>query len=58
MAARQGVRVWLALATVYVVWSFIALAVAVRDLPPFSAMAARHLVAGGLLLVIVGWVRS
>lgn len=54
MAARQGVRVWLALATVYVVWgsTFIALAVAVRDLPPFTAMAARHLVAGGLLLAI------
>jgi len=52
MAARHGVRVWAALATVYVVWgsTFIALAIAVRDLPPFTAMAARHLVAGGLLL--------
>ncbi len=52
MAARHGVRVWAALATVYVVWgsTFIALAIAVRDLPPFTAMAVRHLVAGGLLL--------
>ncbi len=47
-------RVWLALATVYIVWgsTFIALAIAVRDLPPFMAMAVRHLVAGGILLAI------
>ena len=47
-------RVWLALVTVYVVWgsTFIALAITVRDLPPFLAMALRHLVAGGILLAI------
>ena len=52
MAARYGVRVWLALVTVYVVWgsTFIALAIAIRDLPPFLAMSIRHLVAGGVLL--------
>jgi drug/metabolite transporter (DMT)-like permease len=52
MAARHGARVWLALATVYVVWgsTFIALAIAVRDLPPLLAMATRHLIAGGVLL--------
>lgn len=52
MAARYGVRVWLALVTVYLVWgsTFIALAIAIRDLPPFLAMSVRHLVAGGLLL--------
>jgi drug/metabolite transporter (DMT)-like permease len=52
MTARYGVRVWLALATVYVVWgsTFIALAIVVRDLPPFLAMAMRHLAAGALLL--------
>ncbi len=52
MAARYGSRVWLALATVYLAWgsTFIALAIVVRDLPPFLAMSARHLVAGGLLL--------
>jgi drug/metabolite transporter (DMT)-like permease len=54
MGARRDVRVWLALVTVYVVWgsTFIALAIAVRDLPPFLAMAIRHLVAGGVLLVV------
>jgi drug/metabolite transporter (DMT)-like permease len=38
--------------TVYVVWgsTFIALAIAVRDLPPLLAMSARHLVAGAVLL--------
>lgn len=52
MAARYGVRVWLALATIYVVWgsTFIALAIVVRDLPPLLSMSLRHLVAGALLL--------
>ena len=53
MAARHGVRVWLALVTVYLVWgsTFIALAIAIRDLPPFLAMSVRHLIAGTVLLV-------
>jgi drug/metabolite transporter (DMT)-like permease len=40
------------LLTIYVVWgsTFIALAIAVRDLPPFLAMTIRHLFAGALLL--------
>jgi len=44
--------VWLALATIYVVWgsTFIALAITVRDLPPLLSMAIRHLVAGAALL--------
>ena len=52
MAARYPARVWLALLTIYIVWgsTFIAVAIIVRDLPPFLAMAIRHLVAGGLLL--------
>jgi drug/metabolite transporter (DMT)-like permease len=52
MATRQDARVWLALVTVYLVWgsTFIALAVAVRDLPPLLSMALRHLVAGAALL--------
>ena len=52
MAARHGARIWLALATVYVVWgsTFIALAIVVRDLPPLLAMSGRHVVAGGVLL--------
>ena len=54
MAARYGVRVWLALVMVYVVWgsTFIALAIVVRDLPPFLAMSLRHLVAGAVLLAV------
>jgi drug/metabolite transporter (DMT)-like permease len=54
VAARHGVRVWLALLTVYVVWgsTFIALAIVIRDLPPFLAMSVRHLIAGGVLLAV------
>ena len=53
MAARYGVRVWLALVTVYLVWgsTFIALAIVIRDLPPFLSMSVRHLVAGSALLL-------
>jgi len=52
MAGRYGMRVWTALGTVYLVWgsTFVALAIVVRDLPPFLAMSVRHLVAGGILL--------
>lgn len=50
------VRIWAALGTIYVVWgsTFLAIAIVVRDLPPFLSMALRHLVAGALLF---GWVR-
>jgi drug/metabolite transporter (DMT)-like permease len=53
MAARGDARVWLALGTVYLVWgsTFIALAIAVRDLPPLLAMSMRHVVAGAMLLL-------
>jgi len=53
MAARYGVKVWLALVTVYLVWgsTFIALAIVIRDLPPFLSMSVRHLVAGTALLL-------
>jgi drug/metabolite transporter (DMT)-like permease len=52
-------RIWAALATIYVVWgsTFLAIAVAVRDLPPFLSMAMRHLVAGALLFGVVWWRR-
>ena len=45
-------KVWLALATIYLVWgsTFMAVTVAVRDLPPFLSMGIRHLIAGSLLL--------
>jgi drug/metabolite transporter (DMT)-like permease len=53
-----NVRIWAALVTIYVVWgsTFLAIAVAVRDLPPFLSMALRHLVAGALLFAWV-WYR-
>src|SRR4029450_4005370 len=51
-------RVWIALGTIYVVWgsTFLAIAVVVRDLPPFFAMSFRHLIAGSLLFAWV-WFR-
>lgn len=50
--ARLGGRVWLALATIYIVWgsTFMAVTIAVRDLPPLLSMAVRHLAAGAILL--------
>jgi drug/metabolite transporter (DMT)-like permease len=53
-------RIWAALATIYIVWgsTFLAIAVVVRDLPPFLAMALRHLVAGALLFAWVWWRRG
>lgn len=52
MAARPDARIWAALAVVYVAWgsTFVALAIAVRDLPPLLALAMRHFVAGAILL--------
>ena len=52
MAASYGPRVWLALATIYVVWgsTFMAVTIAVRDVPPLFAMGFRHVIAGALLL--------
>jgi drug/metabolite transporter (DMT)-like permease len=52
MATRRDARVWLALVTVYLVWgsTFVALAIVVRDFPPYLSMAMRHLVAGTALL--------
>ena len=45
-------RVWLALGTIYVVWgsTFAAIDLAVRTIPPFFTMSARHLIAGAVLL--------
>ncbi len=52
MAPQLGPRVWLALATIYVVWgsTFMAVTIAVRDLPPLLSMGLRHLAAGTILL--------
>jgi drug/metabolite transporter (DMT)-like permease len=48
-------KVWAALGTIYVVWgsTFLAIAVVIRDLPPFLSMSIRHLAAGAL---VFGWV--
>lgn len=48
-------RIWLALGTIYVVWgsTFLAIAVVVRDVPPFLSMSIRHLTAGALVLTWV-----
>jgi drug/metabolite transporter (DMT)-like permease len=45
-------RVWAALATIYVVWgsTFAAIDLAVRTIPPFLTMSVRHLIAGAVLL--------
>src|SRR5262245_10475240 len=52
MASTYRPRVWLALATIYVVWgsTFMAVTIAVRDVPPLLAMGFRHVTAGALLL--------
>jgi drug/metabolite transporter (DMT)-like permease len=52
VTTHHSPRVWLALATIYVVWgsTFTAITVAVRDLPPLLAMGIRHVTAGTLLL--------
>jgi drug/metabolite transporter (DMT)-like permease len=45
-------RIWAALAIVYVVWgsTFAAIELAVRTIPPFMVMSVRHLIAGTVLL--------
>jgi drug/metabolite transporter (DMT)-like permease len=52
--AAPGLRVWLALGTVYVVWgsTYLGIAVAIESMPPFLMLALRFAIAGGLLL---GW---
>jgi drug/metabolite transporter (DMT)-like permease len=53
-------RIWAALATIYVVWgsTFLAIAVVVRDLPPFLSMALRHLIAGAAVFGFMWWRRG
>ena len=51
MAVSYGPRVWFALATIYVVWgsTFMAVTIAVRDVPPLLAMGFRHVQSGALV---------
>ncbi|MDX6449854.1 MAG: hypothetical protein QOD08_2317 [Gaiellaceae bacterium] len=53
---RVNAAIWLALGTVYVVWgsTYLAIAVAVRTLPPFLMSSARFLLAGA---VLYAWAR-
>jgi drug/metabolite transporter (DMT)-like permease len=53
MAGNLGARVWIALGTIYIVWgsTFMAIDLAVRTIPPFLAMGARHVFAGTVLLL-------
>ena len=48
---RVDAAIWLALGTVYLVWgsTYVAIAVAVRTLPPFLMSSARFLLAGAVL---------
>jgi drug/metabolite transporter (DMT)-like permease len=51
----QGLRVWSALAAVYVVWgsTYLAIRVMVRDIPPLLGAGARFLVAGAVMLAVL-----
>ncbi|HYL39880.1 MAG TPA: EamA family transporter [Candidatus Binatus sp.] len=55
----SGLRVWLALGTVYLVWgsTYFGIAIAIESIPPFLMLAARFTLAGGLLLAWE-WLRS
>jgi drug/metabolite transporter (DMT)-like permease len=54
-AGAPSAKVWAALAVVYVVWgsTYLAIDVGVRTMPPFLMLAARFLVAGGVLYAAV-----
>jgi drug/metabolite transporter (DMT)-like permease len=57
MKGRPMLLPWLALFTIYVVWgsTYLAIRVAVRELPPFAAAAMRFLVAGVAMVLIAAW---
>ena len=49
--AGSRARIWVALATVYVVWgsTYLGIDLAIRTIPPFLMAATRFLIAGALL---------
>jgi drug/metabolite transporter (DMT)-like permease len=55
----HGAKIWIALATVYVIWgsTYLAIAITVEDLPPLLAVATRFVVAGGILAAFLAWRR-
>ena len=58
-AVSHGAKVWTALGTVYVIWgsTYLAIAIAVEDLPPLLAVSTSFLVAGGILAGWLAWRR-
>jgi drug/metabolite transporter (DMT)-like permease len=57
MKGRAALVPWLALLTIYVVWgsTYLAIRVAVREMPPFAAASVRFLVAGLAMAAIAAW---
>jgi drug/metabolite transporter (DMT)-like permease len=55
----HGAKVWIALGTVYVIWgsTYLAIAIAVEDLPPLLVGSTRFLAAGGILAAWLAWRR-
>lgn len=55
----HGAKVWTALWTVYVIWgsTYLAIAIAVEDLPPLLAVSTRFIAAGGVLAAWLAWRR-
>jgi len=55
----HGAKVWTALGVVYVIWgsTYLAIAIAVEDLPPLLAVSTRFLAAGAILALWLAWRR-
>ena len=53
-AARPGVRIWLALGTVYILWgsTYLGIKYAIDTIPPILMGSVRFLVAGGVLYLL------
>jgi drug/metabolite transporter (DMT)-like permease len=53
-ATRPGVRIWLALGTVYILWgsTYLGIKYSIETIPPFLMGSLRFLVAGGVLYVL------
>ncbi|MEO8207576.1 MAG: EamA family transporter [Chloroflexota bacterium] len=51
---RSGLSVWVALATVYVVWgsTYLGIAILIETVPPFLSMSIRFAIAGTMLLLL------
>src|SRR5260370_12563328 len=53
-AARPGVRIWVALGTVYILWgsTYLGIKYAIDTIPPILMGSVRFLVAGGVLYLL------